>query len=36
MTQADYDARLQAVIDALTPEERAEIDREYEKIRSVP
>jgi hypothetical protein len=36
MTQADYDARLQAVIDTLTPEQRADIDREYEKIRNVP
>jgi hypothetical protein len=34
MTQADYDARLQAVIDTLTPEEREEIDEAYEKIRS--
>jgi hypothetical protein len=34
LTQADYDARLQAVIDTLTPEERAEIDAAYDAIRT--
>jgi hypothetical protein len=32
MTQADYDRRLQNAIDALTPEERAEIRREFDAL----
>jgi hypothetical protein len=32
MTQADYDARLNAAIQALSPEEREEIDDAYERI----
>ncbi len=32
MTQADYDRRLQNAIDSLTPEERAEIRREFDAL----